>query len=360
VSDQQPTQETAKLSNSKKQKDKSFTQVWFVLVALLIISALLFGQYRIEQLLLKQSALEQQLQTLNAQSQQHVMERGKQATLIAQSEQSLKDMQAQLAFMQHTLNQIPGARMDDWKLAETEYLLRLANQRVNLQHELKGAHGLLDAANQVLADLDDPAFLVVREQIAKEMLLIGQHTQLDRQGIYTQLQAIKNLVHEGIQPPNEFKQAQNQASTPIEEQNLWQQILALVSIRHRDEAFNAPLNNTQYQLLEHNLNLMLEQAQWAVLKNDNALYQNSLSHAQAWISENLRHLNAQAIAEKIVELKAINVEQTLPNISESLRLLRQLIKDKTYAPTPTKKNKSNKESKPVKQDQKAMNKQEQA
>ena len=356
VSDQQPTQDTAKLPNANKQKDKSFTQVWFVLVALLIISALVFGQYRIEQLLLKQSSLEQQLQTLNTQSQQHVMERGKQATLLAQSEQAVKDMKAQLAFMQHTLNQIPGARVDDWKLAETEYLLRLANQRVTLQHELNGAHGLLDAANQVLANLDDPAFLVVREQIAKEMLILGQHTQLDRQGIYTQLQAIKNLVHEGIQPPNEFKQAQNDSDTPIEEQNLWQQILALVSIRKRDDAFNAPLTNSQYQLLEHNLNLMLEQAQWAVLKSDNPLYQNSLEHAHTWISENLRHSGAQAIAEKIIQLKTINVEQSLPNISESLRLLRQLIKDKTYAPTPVK---QTKESKTPKTNA-TQNKQEQA
>lgn len=333
MSDQQPSKDTNKLPNAKTGTPSKFNSIWFVLVAILIIAALVFGQYRIENLLLKQSALEQQIQTLAAQSQEHTLQRGEQNNLLDQSKNELKAMQAQLAFMQHTLNQIPGARLDDWKLAETEYLLRLANQRVYLQQELSAAHGLFDAANQVLASLDDPALLVVREQIAKEMLLIGQHSQLDRQGIYTQLQAIKQLVHDHIQPPNEFKQAQNESDTPIEEQNLWQQILALVSIRHRDDAFNAPLSDSQYQLLEHNLNLMLEQAQWAILKSDNRLYQSSLTNAQQWISENLRHAGAENLAQKIEELKAINVTQTLPEVSESLRLLRQILQDRTYAPS---------------------------
>ena len=367
MSDQQPTPETKKLPKPAKSKGNKPNQVWFVLVALLIIAALVFGQYRIETLLLKQSALEQQLQTLSAQSQQHTLDRGEQNSLLKQSEKDLAAMKGQLAFMQQTLNQIPGARLDDWKLAETEYLLRLANQRVYLQQELTAAHGLFDAANQVLADLDDPSLLVVREQIAKEMLLLGQHSQLDRQGIYTQLQAIKELIHDGIQPPQEFKQAQNESETPIEEQNLWQQILSLVSVRQRDQAFNAPLTNSQYQLLEHNLNLMLEQAQWAVLKADNSLYQTSLKHAQTWISENLRHGKAETLTNKIAELASINVELTTPNVSESLRLLRQILQDRTYAPStikksdkaPNKKPKAEKNATPEKTQEKPV-KQEQA
>lgn len=358
MSDQQPTPDTKKLPKPKTSTGSKFNQIWFVLVALLIIAALVFGQYRIENLLLKQSALEQQLHTLNTQSQQHTLERGEQNSLLNQSKKELAAMKGQLAFMQQTLNQIPGARLDDWKLAETEYLLRLANQRVYLQQELSAAHGLFDAANQVLADLDDPALLVVREQIAKEMLLLGQHSQLDRQGIYTQLQAIKQLIHDGIQPPQAFKQAQNDNKAPIEEQNLWQQILSLVSVRQRDQAFNAPLTNTQYQLLEHNLNLMLEQAQWAVLKADNSLYQNSLKHAQAWITENLRHGKAETLAQQIAELASINVELTTPDVSQSLRVLRQIIQDRTYAPSSVKESKktsekkaSPKKVKPVKQEQ---------
>jgi uroporphyrin-3 C-methyltransferase len=338
VSDQQPNNSNNALPNKDTKSTRGSTP-WFLLVAVLIIAALVFAQYRIELLLRNQSALEQQLQSVTQQSQQQAIENGKQLSQYEQSQKALTDMQSQLAFMQHTLNQIPGARMDDWKLAETEYLLRLANQRVYLQHEFKGAHGLFDAANQVLASLDDPALLVVREQIAKEMLLLGQHNQLDRQGIYSEIQAIKALVHDSIQPPSEFIQAQadgaadDSASTTEMSNSLWQQILSLVSIRHRDDAFSAPLSDSQYQLLEHNLSLMLEQAQWALLKADNITYQSSLNSAQQWLSNNLRHNNAKVLLEKIQSLSQLNIEQTTPQVSESLRLLRQIMQDRTYTPS---------------------------
>lgn len=335
MSDQQPNNSNNKALPNKNNTSKATNTPWFVLVAVLIIAALVFAQYRIEILLRNQSALEQQLQSVTQQSQQQAIENGKQLSQYEQSQKALTEMQGQLAFMQHTLNQIPGARLDDWKLAETEYLLRLANQRVYLQNEFKGAHGLFDAANQVLASLDDPALLVVREQIAKEMLLLGQHSQLDRQGIYSELQALKALIHDSIQPPNEFTDATASNTTGATEPDmgLWQQLLSLVSIRHREEAFNAPLSASQYQLLEHNLNLMLEQAQWALLKADNTTYQNSLISAQEWISKNIRHSNANVVLKNITALSKIDVTQTAPQVSESLRLLRQLLQDRTYAPS---------------------------
>jgi uroporphyrin-3 C-methyltransferase len=338
VSDQQPNNSNNKALPNKNPASKATNTPWFILMAVLIIAALVFAQYRIEILLRNQSALEQQLQSVTQQSQQQAIESGKQLAQYEQSQKALTEMQGQLAFMQHTLNQIPGARLDDWKLAETEYLLRLANQRVYLQNELKGAHGLFDAANQVLASLDDPALLVIREQIAKEMLLLGQHSQLDRQGIYSELQALKALIHDSIQPPNEFTAPADVTPTSADDTSeqtmgLWQQLLSLVSIRHRDEAFSAPLSDNQYQLLEHNLNLMLEQAQWALLKADNSTYQSSLISAQEWISKNIRHSNANVVLEKITALSKINVEQTAPQVSESLRLLRQLLQDRTYAPS---------------------------
>ncbi len=335
MSDQQPNNSDNKALPNKAVKTSRGNTPWFLLVAVLIIAALIFAQYRIEILLRNQSALEQQLQSVTQQSQQQAMQNGKQQSQYEQSQKALSEMQAQLAFMQHTLNQIPGARLDDWKLAETEYLLRLANQRVYLQNEFKGAHGLFDAANQVLASLDDPSLLVVREQIAKEMLLLGQHSQLDRQGLYSDIQAIKNLIHDSIQPPSEFTDttASNTTGATEPDMGLWQQLLSLVSIRHREEAFNAPLTDRQYQILEHNLSLMLEQAQWALLKADNVTFKSSLNSAQDWIIKNVRHNNAKVLLEKIQSLSAINIEQTTPQVSESLRLLRQILQDRTYAPS---------------------------
>ncbi len=298
---------------------------------LLLIAAVVFFQYRMETLISHNGVLEHQIKTLDQQSRNQLeksIEQNLELKKIAQ-------MNRQLDAMQQTLNQIPGARMDDWKLAEVEYLLRLANQRVNLQHELTGAWALFDAANKILAALDDPGLLKVREKIAEEMLALGQESQLDRQGIYTQIQALKGLVHEQIQPPKSFTQTQlkNDSEEP---ETLLQQLRSLVHIRYEDDAFDAPLNVQQYQILEHSLLLMLEQSQWALLKADQVLYQSSLDSAIGWISKKLRHQQAKNLSAQLVLLKDIDIQRHIPDVSASLSLLRQTLNDRTYRPSPSK------------------------
>ncbi len=268
---------------------------------------------------------------LSEQTQQQI----KNSTL---QEQTLSDIRAQrelmasqLLNMSHILDQIPGAKLNDWKLAEVEYLLRLANQRVQLQHELSAANALFDAANKILAELDDPALIVVREKIASEMLLLGQNNQLDRQGIYSQIQAIKHFIHDNIQPPkNHLESAKAVIAT--KDDSLLTQLKSLVQIRYREEAFDAPLNTEQYLLLEHSLMLMLEQAQWALLKADQSLFENSLNNAVQWINTRLRHSQAMDMATELSKLAILNIQLNIPDVSQSLLLLRQVIQNRTYQP----------------------------
>lgn len=313
-------------------------------LGLVAVAVVVFFQFRVEQLIIEQAALKQHLTILNQQSSGQTQQSTRQQVQMDNAQQALNSMQGQLAFMQQTLNQIPGARLDDWKLAEVEYLLRLANQRVYLQQELAGASALLDAANQILAALDDPSLLVVRDKIAQEMLAIGQANQLDRQGIYSQIQALKSLIHSAVLPPAEFTQIATNATEINADDNapaasIWQRIGAqlsqFISVRYRDDAFEAPLKTEQYQLLEHSLLLMLEQAQWALLKGEQALFNASLGNAANWIENKLRHKQALQLLAQIKQLQSINIAPTTPDVSQSLRLLRQILQDRTYQPSAT-------------------------
>lgn len=323
---------------STPAKAKSSMNILGIISLVTVVAATVFFQYRVEILSSKNSALEKHLSLITQQNQNQVQQSGQLEQQITQSKQQLESMNGQLAFMQQTLNQIPGARLEDWKLAETEYLLRLANQRINLQKEVSGAAALLDAANNILADLDDPALLIVREKISEEMLSLGNASEIDTQGIYAQLQALKNRIHNDIQPPKTFTQSADLKNTSLEspveaEPSLINQLLSLVSVRTREQAFDAPLTTEQYQLLEHSLLLMLEQAQWALIKSDSVLYVQSLSNAETWIENKLRHQQADNMLENIKQLKATAISKPLPDISTSLRLLRQILKDRTYAPS---------------------------
>ena len=332
----QKTQTEKKPAHNASTKNSAWV-LWSVIITLFVL-AVGFFQYRVETLIKQNSALNNHIQLLDsnfkAQSKDQLTKSAEQGQQLKQ----LVSMDTQLNAMQQTINQIPGAKMDDWKLAEVEYLLRLGNQRVNLQQELSAAWALFDASNQILASLDDPGLLMVREKIAEEMLLLGQDKKIDRQGIYTQIQALKASIHQDILPPSSYTDetaVKDVSNSTNEDSNksLMEQLKSLVSLKRSDAPFDAPLNTQQYQLLEHSLRLMLEQAQWALLKADQTLYVASLNNASQWIDSKLRHQKATILSDSINQLKEKNIQLDIPDVSQSLRILRQILSDRTYKPS---------------------------
>ena len=345
-------EKSAKKPPQKSEAKKSPWILWTA-IAIAFVLAVGFFQYRVEGLIKQNSALENHILLLDRDFKAQTKDQLTKSAEQGQQLKQLASMDNQLNSMQQTINQIPGAKMDDWKLAEVEYLLRLGNQRVNLQQELSAAWALFDASNQILASLDDPGLLIVREKIAEEMLLLGQDKKIDRQGIYTQIQALKANIHQDIQPPSSFTNktlnnidAQN-STTNEGDESLLAQLKSLVSLKKSDTPFDAPLNTQQYQLLEHSLRLMLEQAQWALLKADQTLYEASLTNASQWIDSKLRHHKATNLSENIKQLKAQNIQLSIPDVSQSLRLLRQLLSDRTHRPSKLNSEKNEAASQPV-------------
>ena len=351
------TSPSAKTASTESKQGPSVIAI-IALVIAIASSGVLFFLYN--QLQLANAGLEKHLSLLTEQNQQQLQANAQQAQTIKNTQSALTTMEGHLAFMQQTLNQIPGARLDDWKLAEVEYLLRLGNQRVTLQKEAQGALALFDAANQILASLDDPSLLVVREKIAEEMLKLGNTTEIDQQGIYSQIQALKNLIHDSIQPPETHVTKTVSVVEEDAQPSLTEQFMALVTVRKREDAFDAPLTAEQYQLLEHSLTLMLEQAQWALLKGDQTLYENSLSNAATWIDKKLRHQQATQFLSDIKTLSTLTVATAMPDVSGSLRALRQILQDRTYQPSDIKVEEKPVETKEVPAASKPVAKQEQA
>jgi len=349
VSDQISKQNTTPKDNAPLPKPKpsaprSGNRYGIWLLAILLIASVAYFQYRLELQIQQNAQLQQTISGVSQQYQQQRDDIAQQQSKLDAREQALQSMQAELAFMRQTVDKIPGARLNDWKLAEVEYLLRLANQRVQLQHEPQAARGLFQAADEILAQLDDPALMVVREHIADAMFNLGKRNQLDVDGLYVKLQALKNNIPETVNPPTEFAQQNNNASKqdnldPTQtqtEKSLWQTLYGLVQVRHKDTLFDAPLTQQQRQLLAHSLNLMLQQAQWALVKRDNTLYQTSLENATSWVDEHVRHQNTAQFLNTLQDLKNYDVSLNLPDVSRALISLRQILQDRTYLPEPAK------------------------
>jgi len=223
----------------------------------------------------------------------------------------------------------PSSR--EWKVAEVEYLLRIANHRLLMEHDAVAAAKLLAAADEVLAGLDDYSLYPVRAQLAQERLALGNVEEIDVQGAFLRFEAIKAMLNQlPLQLP-EYLAERRRPVEPDAQRSFWQVLLdrlgSFVEIRRYPEGGLRPLlSPDEATYLEMNLRLMLERAQLGVLRRDAVLYEHSVAAALAWLDDYLDHESA-AVIEVRAELQSLQVlrlNRELPDISGSLTNLRSL------------------------------------
>jgi uroporphyrin-3 C-methyltransferase len=235
----------------------------------------------------------------------------------------------------------PSSR--EWKLAEVEYLLRIANHRLLMERDAAAAAKLLAAADEVLAGLDDYSLYPVRAQLAEERLALGNIEEIDVQGAFLRFEAIKaSLDRLPLQLP-QYLAERRARPEPEAQRSFWQMLLdrlgSFVEIRRYDEGGLRPLlGPDEAGYLEMNLRLMLERAQLAVLRRDAVLYEHSVAAALGWLDDYLDS-ESPAVIEVRAELQsllALQLNRELPDISGSLTNLRSLarygIEDDEAAP----------------------------
>lgn len=229
----------------------------------------------------------------------------------------------------------PDAR--DWRLAEVEYLLRVANNRLLLERDPATAERLLGAADAILEELDDYAFFDVRALLAEERLALREVAAANTQTVFLRLEAVKDgLAELPARAPEYFgapaaPTGSGTAAGAEESGSGWATLLDRLSnlyeFRTREGIAPRPvLRPDEAVYLEFNLRLAFERAQLGALRNDQLLYRDSLAAARAWIDEHLDPESpaVQGVADEIDALLRLDVEAALPDISGSLARLREL------------------------------------
>ncbi len=84
----------------------------------------------------------------------------------------------------------PGA----WRLAEVEYLLRIANNRLLMERDTRAADQMLAAADSILEELDDYALHEVRAILAEERMALANTKTANAQSIFLTLEAMKDAL----------------------------------------------------------------------------------------------------------------------------------------------------------------------
>src|SRR5690606_5363670 len=85
------------------------------------------------------------------------------AAKLQQLETQVSESQLRLNNHQERLQALSTTTREDWLLAEAEYLLRLANQRILTERQTANALSLMVTADDILKEIDDPDLFVVRK-----------------------------------------------------------------------------------------------------------------------------------------------------------------------------------------------------
>lgn len=251
---------------------------------------------------------------------------------ILERTESLAPRLANLENAVSSLQGISSGAREAWLLAEAEYYMQIANARLQLARTPEIALLALKYADERIRQLSDPGLTEVRRALSGEIQALEAHERLDIEGIALALANLADRVDslpldEQVAPSAEELQAVDEESGGAS--RAWASVKrafsGLVSVRRADEDVRPLLSPEAADFLRANLALQFQAARLALLRGETAVYGRSLADAADWLG---RYYDADSRAvrqavETIGELRDRPVDEPLPDISESLRLLRQ-------------------------------------
>lgn len=246
------------------------------------------------------------------------------------------------------LNRLSNTTKEDWKLAEAEYLIRLANQRLLLESDNLGAATLLINADDILNELKDPLVFSTRKALAKDIQALKSVSVFDLEGAYLKLNALYENVETLPQrePSKAWQSTNREQNTPLQAgsntpyvdtghtvttmlSSLWGSLRSLVVINYNQKPIKALLPPAEYQTLVTGLQLQLDVAQVALIKGEPRIYQHTLSRVATAVTEHFETQadNVVSFLGELTALQQLNPSPELPLPRESLLAMKVLMQE---------------------------------
>ena len=274
------------------------------------------------------------------------------SSLVQTQQDSSNLIQEQAAAINRLENELVSTRLritsnnsgasQEWLLAEATSLLRLAQQYLVVNQNIRTVQALFISADDVLSQIDDPPIFSVREILAGELASIRAIVEVDIQEIYLSLGAIAEQVLT-LQMKNDLvAQIENGEQVNLSSNESVQEEVGMLAsflnragqtldgyfvVRRRDMPIQPLMTLGQEAALAQTIQLQIEQGRTALLKGEQEVYASSLSKASQNIERFLAGDEAvkASLLSTLEDLGRRRVVTEAPPLNRSRAALEQIL-----------------------------------
>jgi len=334
----------------KSQKSLSRWTVVSILLSIGAVAAAGYGLYRFEFILapdisvvVEQSEIStRKIDAVNASNQQS-------GALIANLQSQIQALNSssdlhssQLQDVVASLSAFKSERdrsVERWKVEEILQILSIGNHRLQFASDYDTAVVTRKIADEQLGRLEDPRHVIVRKALNEEIAILEQSERNDTTAIALRLLGMAEAVDDLPLQVEQVVGKSNSSEENVENQTenssgqniafrIWNQVLQdlrlLVRVRNTDDHITPAFSQQQQYYAVENLRIKLHSSRLAVLQWRAEIYQANLDSAIAWVRLYFAESDPSVIRfiENLSELAILSVETEIPDVSESIVLLR--------------------------------------
>ena len=237
------------------------------------------------------------------------------------------------------LDRYEARNPDDWRLAQSYFLVSSAYKMAVFSRDPKAALWCLTSADKLLIDIEDKNVIKIRKALSDDIMTVSNIPQIDLRGLVNKIDSIYNnldkMTLREITTPEQRAEIYKKNATITDNLIEWKNNLVsalkdfssrFIEIRHRDEkAVNAFLSADQAKLLLTNLKSQLILTKMAVYEQDENAYANNIKQILSQIEGYYNHDNPayKTNTEALKALAQSNIAVASPNGLESYNLFDQ-------------------------------------
>ncbi len=247
----------------------------------------------------------------------------------------LDSLPARMSSIEHSVASLAGisaGARETFLLAEAEYYLQIANAQLQLANNPHLASLALSMADERVIQLSNPALTDVRRALADELTALDVLVKPDIEGATLTLGSLARVVESlpiasATESPEKALEELDVEASGVDRAwaSMKDAMSGLVKVTPPEHVNLTLLSPDAAYFLRNNIALQLQTARLALLRGEQAIFEQTLDDTSALLSNYFDGTSAQVVSaqQTIAEIRGKVFTTAMPDISESLRLLRQ-------------------------------------